>query len=88
MVTELNEPVEVEVLFSDGKVRPLWFRWRGRKIEVRETTFVWRHTEGISTFAHFAVTDGVDTYELILDSRRFAWTLSKVETVWKKSSFT
>ena len=85
MVTELDEPIQVEVFFAGGKVKPLWFLWRGRKIAVKETTFIWKHTEGASTFAHFSVTDGVDTYELVLDSKCFSWKLHKVETAWKGS---
>ena len=88
MVTELDEPIQVEVFFADGKTKPLWFLWRGRKIAVKETTFMWKHTEGVSTFAHFAVTDGFDTYELVLNSKLFSWRLRKVEVEWRGSSST
>lgn len=88
MVTELNEPIQVEVLFAEGKARPVWFIWRGRKVRIKETTFTWKHAEGTTLFVHFSVTDGIDTYELVVDSKHFSWKLAKVETAWKESSFT
>lgn len=87
MATELNEPIQVEVLFSDGKAKPVWFVWHKRKIRIQETTFTWKHTEGSTVFTHFSVTDGADTYELVVDSKHFLWKLAKVETAWKESSF-
>ncbi len=86
-MTELNDSIQVEVLFADGKARPVWFVWRGRKIHILETTFVWKHAEGTTIFTHFSVTDGTDTYELAVDSKNFTWKLVRVEAAWSESSF-
>lgn len=88
MTTELNEPIQVEVLFAEGKTQPVWFAWRGRNIQVKETTFTWKHMEGSTIYTHFSVTDGTDTYELVVDSKHFSWKLAKVEAAWRESSFT
>jgi len=87
MATEIHEPIQVSVLFSNGKAKPNWFIWRSMKIHVQETTFTWKHIDGNTIFTHFSVTDGTDTYELQVDSKHFAWKLIKIETAWKESSF-
>lgn len=78
-MVELDEPIQVEVLFGAGQVRPVWFRWRGRRIEVKAVTLRWDSRQGAEFLTHFAVSDGLNLYELTFHPRRFAWYLTKVK---------
>ncbi|MFV1957415.1 MAG: DUF6504 family protein [bacterium] len=77
---DLSEKVVVGAVFGSGnQVRPAWFIWNGRKYTVKETTYTWTERRGTGMLYHFAVTDGADLFELVLDNASLAWTLEKVE---------
>ncbi len=82
MVCEIDEPVTVGVVFDParGGVRPVWLVWQGRKRVLREVTLRWQGKEGRATLAYFSVTDGMQLYELCLNTEQLAWRLTKVET--------
>ena len=74
----LDEPIQVGVLFGAGEVRPIWFRWRGRRIEVKAVTLRWCSRQGRESLTHFAVSDGLNLYELTFHPQQIAWRLTKV----------
>jgi len=77
---DLSAKVVVGAVFGSGNlVRPAWFIWNGRKYTVKETTYTWTERRGTGMLYHFAVTDGADLFELVLDNTSLAWTLEKVE---------
>lgn len=77
---KMNEKVVVGAVFGHGgTVKPAWFFWNGRKVRLTQTTYSWTERRGTDTLHHFAVTDGADTYELVLDSSTLAWRLSGVD---------
>lgn len=77
----LSEKVIVGAVFGSGsRIRPAWFIWKGRRYKVKETTYSWTEKRGTAQLLHFAVTDGADLYELVLDNTSFSWKLEKVES--------
>ena len=77
---KLLEPVTVGVIFEPpAKVRPAWFIWNGRKIRILRTNHSWSQREGVNTLYHFSVTDGADTFHLVMNSETRSWHLEGVQ---------
>jgi hypothetical protein len=80
MVVEINETISVGAVFSRGRIKPVWFVWKGRQVQIRESTFTWRTREGSAVILHFSVTDGQGLYEICYNAESFNWRLTKAET--------
>jgi hypothetical protein len=79
MVTRVEEPVDVSAIFQEGRVRPVAFRWRGRKYAVRRCLGSYRFPRGRYVEIYFSVmSEGPDVYELRFSTRDMGWTLVKV----------
>lgn len=78
MITEINESIEVGAVFSRTAVRPVWFVWRGRKYPVERITYRWKERLGEGWRHSFSVFDGINTFELIYDSKTLQWRLNRV----------
>jgi hypothetical protein len=77
---KLIEPVTVGAIFEPpAKVKPAWFIWNGRKIRVVRTNHTWSEREGIATLYHYSVTDGTDTFHLVMNSDAQSWHLEGVQ---------
>lgn len=74
----IEEEIRVCAAFDGRKVLPIWFRWRDRYYRVAEVNFTWSSNQGAAKLHHYAVTDGVNTYELYFNSRTLEWTLCRV----------
>ncbi len=80
-VEGLSEKVVVGAVFGSGsRVQPAWFIWKGQKFRVKETTYSWMEKRGSAMLHHFAVTDGADLYELVLDNISLSWKLERIES--------
>ena len=73
---DLDEPITVGVLFERTAVRPVWFRWQGRTVKIKEVTSRWQTSRGSVLLTHLAVTDGINLYGLVLDQRHLTWKLA------------
>jgi hypothetical protein len=80
MVVEINETISVGAVFSRGRIKPVWFVWKGRQVRIRESAFTWRTREGSAGILHFSVTDGQGVYEIRYNAESFNWILTKAET--------
>ena len=76
MTVEVNEPINVGVIFSRGVIKPVWFVWDGRQIRIREITFTWKTRAGSACIFHFSVTDGRGLYEICYNAESMRWMLS------------
>ena len=81
MITEINEPIEVGVVFRQNGVRPVWFLWKGRRYPVERVTYRWKERAGEAWRHSFSVFDGANTFELVYDSKSLSWTLGRVSAV-------
>jgi len=82
MTNRIDERIKVGVVFREEgqKVEIKWFSWRGRRLRVAKTTYVWREREGRDLIHKFIVTDGSDLYELSYRQEKLAWFLEAVQT--------
>lgn len=89
--TVINEKIKVYALydsigrdfksvptFPHSKLKPLSFIWRGKEFAVEELTYIWRESQGETEYYHFAVSDGVNIYELAYNTKTFDWILVAV----------
>lgn len=74
---KINESIDVGAVFGKNKIRPRWFVWNGRKIDVKEVTYAWKAREGDAVILYFAVTDGATSFELSLNQKTMQWFLCK-----------
>lgn len=76
---KLLEPIAVGAIFEPpGRVRPAWFIWNSRKIKVVRTNHTWSEREGRATLHHFSVSDGSDTFHLVMNNDTHSWHLEAV----------
>jgi hypothetical protein len=79
MAIEINEAIKVGAVFFQGKVRPVWFSWKGRQVKIEETAFTWKSREGSAVILHFSVTDGQGLYEVCYNMESLEWRITKSE---------
>ncbi len=80
MITNIDNPIKVGVIFEhQGSVRPVWFVWKGRRYDIREVTYSWAHREGAGLVQNFAVSDGVNLFQISYYRNESAWRLTAVE---------
>jgi len=78
-VEEVDEPIDVLIIFRDGTMRPVKFKWAGKTYAISRVTYEWMSKEGSYPIYHFAVmADGDDVYEINLNTFTMRWTLAKV----------
>jgi hypothetical protein len=77
-IETLEDPIEVDVRFSQRGMRPMEFVWQGRRRMVREVTCAWSERDGALSYRCFSVSDGQALYELRFDARALRWHLMKV----------
>jgi len=75
--TEIGEAVKVGAVFEGSLVCPKWFKWVGRKIDIKEITYTWETKHGEAPLLQFAVTDGVTMFELSFNKKSLEWRLEK-----------
>jgi hypothetical protein len=79
MAIEINELISVGAVFSRGRIKPVWFVWKGKQVLIRESTYTWRTRSGSAGILHFSVTDGQGLYEICYNAESFIWRLTKAE---------
>jgi hypothetical protein len=76
---KLHDPVVVGAIFGHGtKVSPAWFLFGGQKIKVSCVNHVWIERQGLATLHHFSVSDGSDTFHLVMNSETLSWHMEGV----------
>jgi hypothetical protein len=76
----IDEKIVAGVVFGDTRpIRPAWFRWSARRIDIREITWAWSRREGRALLRHFSVTDGATLYELVYNAESGEWRLLRCE---------
>ena len=80
MGTEIQEPIKVGAVFTNGLVKPAWFIWNDRRYEVHEVTMRWQTREGTASVLHLGVTDGASLFELAFNQQTLHWCLASAES--------
>lgn len=79
MTEQIKEPIQVGVVFGNTRIKPKWFIWGNRRFDIIDVNYTWKTKEGKNTFYHFAVSDGINVFELSYDSGRIKWELAAVD---------
>jgi len=78
-MTQLEDPVDVWVLFKENHIQPSIFFWHGRRIKIDKINLVHTSKNGGNIFYHFSVSSRGNFYRLTLDVIRLKWVLEAVE---------
>lgn len=70
-------PIDVGVLFKQGKTYPKMFVWRGRRYDVKEVTYHWEETRGRSLLHFYTVTAGTAIFQIYFNTKYLYWRLVK-----------
>lgn len=76
---EIQEPIDVWVLFQKNKIQPSVFFWKGRQIKIEKINLVHTSKNGSSLFYHFSISSGGNFYRLTFDTKNLKWFLEGVE---------
>jgi len=76
----IHEPVAVVAVFKNGRVKPLAFRWKDKKISIESISFMWQTTQEKERSLHFTVVAAQTLYELMFDVSSMIWRLEQTET--------
>lgn len=78
-MSEINETVQVAMLFRAGEVRPAAFIWNGHRYEVTRVTLAHKTRLGDVLQWHFAVeTKGGGAARLAFDTLSLGWQLEAI----------
>lgn len=78
-VVEINEPVNVWVLFKSNLVQPLYFLWHGRQIKADKVNLIHTSKSGSSLFYYFSVSASGNFYKLRFETPSLKWFLEETE---------
>ncbi len=78
MITEINERIVVGAVFKNGCIKIKWFIWKKRKIKVERITYRWENKKGKKEIYNFAVTDGVNIFEISFIPEDLVWNLERI----------
>ncbi|MEI7542846.1 MAG: hypothetical protein WCJ94_06320 [bacterium] len=79
MSTKINEKIKVGAVFNKEGICPQWFKWKDRRIEVKETTYTWKTIDGAAEVLHFSVVGESGSYELSFNKKTLVWMLEKAD---------
>ena len=82
-VQKVNDNIDMIASFKNGKIKPLVFLDRGRRIKDFEVLSSWeiRYGEGKRVFFRLAH-EGDTIYQVYLDTNCWRWTLETVVVKW------
>jgi len=75
---EIQEQIFVDAVFTNSKIKPRWFIWKGRKHPVKEITYIWKDNQGEAPLVYFSVSDGANIYEIFFNQKNLNWYLARV----------
>lgn len=78
-MVEIQEAINVWVLFEKNLIKPHLFFWRNRQIKIDKINLVHTSKNGQNLFYHFSVSSGGNFYKLKFDVKKMKWFLEAVE---------
>ena len=78
---EIQEHIDVWVLFTKSGLQPISFFWHGRQIKVEKINLIHSAKSGANTFYYFSVSCEDNFYRLKFDTNKLSWTLEAIEEV-------
>ncbi len=82
-VEKVADSIDMIAAFKNGKIKPLVFLWRGRRIKDLQVKSTWEVRQGEGKQIFFNLSHQNDTiYKVYLDTRSWRWTLESVFSKW------
>ncbi len=82
-VDKVNDNIDMIAVFKGGKIKPLVFLWRGRRVTDLQVESSWEVRQGEGKHVFFTLSHESDTvYQVYLDTRSWRWTLETVFSKW------
>ncbi len=78
---KLRENVRVYADFNGQQVRPVAFKWGGKRYDVQRVNLVYRRRVGKRFVWCFAVSDDAHSFVLVYDPEHLSWTLEEVSAL-------
>ncbi len=79
MDQDINQPIDVIVVFQKGRMVPVRFRWDGKVVRIARVTGRWKTNQGTFEVKHFAVIDQDSQFcQLSYKERTAEWFLDKI----------
>lgn len=75
----INETVKVGAVFNNSKIIPKWFIRANQRFDITNINYTWKTKEGRKLICHFAVSDGVNVFELSYDMEDAKWELTAAD---------
>lgn len=76
---DLQEFIDVFVLFRKNTIQPSYFIWNGRQIKIDKINLVHTSKDGLTTFYHFSISSNGNFYRLRFDTKKLNWILEAVD---------
>lgn len=76
---EIEEPINVWVLFKKNLIQPYSFSWHGREIKIEKINLMHTSKNGALLFYHFSVSSEGNFYRLKFDTNKLSWNLEAIE---------
>lgn len=76
---QIQEPIDVWVLFKKNLIQPWCFFWHGRQIKIEKINLVHTSKEGSILLYHFSASSGGNFYRLKFNTGTMDWTLEATE---------
>lgn len=75
---EIQESIDVWVLFQKNHIQPSVFFWKGRQIKIDKINLIHTSKNGGNIFYHFSVSSEGNFYKLKFDPGKMNWILEEV----------
>ncbi|MFA6503753.1 MAG: hypothetical protein WCT54_02245 [Patescibacteria group bacterium] len=81
MYQNINEPIEVVVLFKGKRVEPVFFKWGNRQYRVKRVNLVHTERQGRDKQYIFSVSDEANAFRLRFSTETLKWTLEETASL-------
>jgi hypothetical protein len=78
MFTDVNEVVEVAVVFRKNKAVPVVLKWNGRSYKIENINLIHQEYEGETLVHCFSVSDNANSFKLSFNTKSLQWVLEQV----------
>lgn len=82
-IQNVNDNIDMIAAFKGGRIKPLVFMWRGRRVKDLQIESTWEVRQGEGKRVFFSLLHENETiYQVYLDTRSWRWTLETVFSKW------
>lgn len=80
IVTQVDDLINVGVVFKGGVASPKWMRWRGRVIEVENIPMRYDGKDGDAPLTYYSLVSKTAVYGVVWNRKTNVWRLIEVKS--------